>query len=106
MKKKTQNKKEKKEVVFIEYIVPQQKIQQLAKIGDYYKVPFVLPPFDDDCYEEGCYDIDKFRLKKEFSLFLREVEALKLHYEYAFKKDDKKKIYMTVKVAKKEKENK
>lgn len=90
-----------KEVTFIEYLVPQHKIQQLSKIGDYYKVPFVLPPFDDDSYEEGYFDIDKFRLKKEFKPFLREVQALKLHYEYAFKKDDKKKIYMTVEIAKK-----
>ena len=79
------------------YSIPNWEIKTLVKIGETYKVPFYDAPFDNSV-EEGYYDIDKLRNTSKWKKFLEEVEALKVHYEYAYKTGEGNKIYMPIQI--------
>ena len=74
------------------------KLKKLSEIGEQYKVPFMDAPFDSHSPEEGYYDIDKFRKEKKWKYFIKEIEDLKVKYEYAFKEGNTKKVYMVVQI--------
>ena len=78
-------------------MLSQWKLKRLIKAGEDYKVPFHMPPFDGDT-SEGFFDIHKFKQTKAFQKFLSIILTIGVKYEYAYTKDNKKKVYMTIKV--------
>lgn len=86
------------------YAIPSWKIQSLKTIGEKFKVQFKEPPFDNSD-EEGYFDIDELRNTTKWKAFLKEIESIKVRYEYAFKAGKGNKIYMPIQIWEK-KENK
>jgi hypothetical protein len=79
------------------YSIPSWKIQSLKTIGNKFKVKFNEPPFDNSD-EEGYFDINELRGTSKWKAFLKEIETLKVHYEFSFKTGEGKKIYMPVQI--------
>lgn len=77
--------------------LPKSKIDQLIKAGEQFKIPFHLPPFDGDA-AEGFYDIDTLRKTKKIKDFISIIDGIGVKYEYAYKKDNKKKVFMVIKM--------
>jgi hypothetical protein len=91
------NKKELKDLKKTHYSIPKWKISALKEIGRAYDLPFEDAPFDGS-YEEGYFEIDKARKTKLWKNFLKEIISLAVHYEYAFKSGEGKKIYMPIQI--------
>jgi len=91
------NKKDLKDLKETHYSIPKWKISALKEIGRVYKLPFKDPPFDAS-YEEGYFEIDEERKTKRWKNFLKEIIGLNVHYEYAFKDGEGKKIYMPIQI--------
>ena len=77
--------------------LPRSKVDQLIKAGEQFKAPFHLPPFDGDP-SEGFYDIDNLIKKKKTKDFISIIDGIGVKYEYAYRKDNKKKIFMVIKM--------
>lgn len=72
--------------------------KELEHAGREFGTPFHYPPFDGNP-KEGFFDIHEFKEKPEFQKFLGIIENIGVHYEYAYKKNDKtKRIFMAVTV--------
>lgn len=99
MKNKSEQKeqKEQKDMKKTHYSIPTWKIKTLKEIGETYNVKFNNPPFDNSD-EEGYFDIDAIRKTKKWKNFIKEIMDLKVHYEFAFKVGEGKKIYMPVQI--------
>lgn len=98
MKKKTEEtKKEGQNMRTTHFSIPEWKIKSLKSIGDKYKIPFKDAPFDNS-NEEGYFEIEEFRNTPKWKKFIKEIEDIKVHYEYAYKKGEGKKIYMPVQI--------
>lgn len=79
-------------------IISQDKVKQLIKIGEDFKTPFHFPPFDGDI-TEGFYDINDLKKTKKIKDFISIIEGIGVvKYEYAFKKSDKKRVFMVIKM--------
>jgi len=94
---KMKDKPEQKDMKKTHYSIPAWKIKTLKEIGKTYDVQFKDPPFDDSD-EEGYFDIDKIRKTKKWKNFIKEIMDLKVHYEFAFKSGEEKKIFMPVQI--------
>ena len=90
-------KKETKSMKETHYSIPTWKIKSIKSIGDKYKTQFNDSPFDNS-EEEGYFEIDQLKDTPKWKKFIEEIEALKVHYEYAFKNGEGKKIYMPIQI--------
>jgi hypothetical protein len=70
------------------------KIRKLITLGDDYRCPLLLPPFDKNT-NEASYEITQFKDTPAFQTFLKHIASLDLPFEYAKKND---KMFLVVKI--------
>jgi hypothetical protein len=75
-------------------MISQWKLRKLVKIGEDFRCPLILPPFDGD-FTEASFDIEDFKESKDFQEFLIHIYSLEIEFEYAKYKD---RFFLVIKV--------